>query len=213
MRYLLCCIFALTAYAFTPVSEAKSESEDQEYYTIVALGDSLTEGYTLPRKDAYPAQLERLLQAEGYNVRVINHGIAGDTTAGGRSRIAHTLAEKPDLVILELGPNDFLRGMMPSATRANLEYMLQILSEKRVKTLLVGFKAAPNIGSAYKARFDDIFPELAATYDAALFHDFLEGVAGKAELNLDDGIHPNKEGYAIIAKNLLPQVKAIIDAK
>ncbi len=205
MRFISFLLVTAIAYLFSTASEAKSDS-----YRIVALGNSLTEGYQLSREEAYPAQLESLLKEGGYDVVVINHGISGDTTAGGRSRIDHSLEEKPDLVILELGPNDFLRGIAPSATRNNLEFMLKKLRSAAVDVLLVGFKAAPNIGPAYKEQFDKIFPELAEAYDAVLYMHFLDGVAGDAELNLSDGIHPNKAGYAIVARNLLPYVERFL---
>ncbi len=197
----------LVSYGFALASEAKSDT----YTTIVALGDSLTQGYGLAPEDAYPAQLEALLQAEGYPVRILNYGVSGDTTAGGRSRIAHTIKAAPDIVIVELGPNDFLRGIVPSASKANLEHIVKTLTEADIRVLLVAFKAAPNIGPAFKAQFDQIFPDLAQAYNVPLMYGFLEGVAGDSELNQADGIHPNKEGYAIIVQNMLPYVKAMLE--
>ncbi len=190
-----------------------SEVKSAPLTTIVALGDSLTEGYGLPREDAYPAQLEALLQNEGYAVRMLNHGIAGDTTAGGRSRIQHVLKAEPDLVIVELGPNDFLRGIVPSASKANLESIVKALTAADVRVLLVSFKAAPNIGPAFKAQFDQIFPDLADTYNIPLMYGFLDGVAGDPNLNLADGIHPNRQGYAIVARNVFPYVQRLLEQR
>ncbi len=182
-----------------------------EKVTILALGDSLTEGYQLNKKDAYPAQLERLLKEKGYaGIHILNHGISGDTTAGGRARIQRAIDAAPDIIIVALGPNDFLRGLPPSSTRDNLEYIVKTLTEADIDVILVGFNAAPNIGPVFQEQFDAIFPDLEAAYPITVTYTFLTGVAGDSNLNLDDGIHPNADGYNIVAQNLLPTVKTVI---
>lgn len=209
MIHYLSLLFLLASYGFAHASEAQSTPK-AEPYRIVTFGNSLTEGYQLPREEAYPAQLEALLRAEGHHVEVINHGISGDTTAGGRARIAHSLKTNPDLVIVELGPNDFLRGIMPSSSLSNLDYIITAIKEAGSEVVLVAFNAAPNIGPAFKTQFDAMFPALQRAHSIMLYNDFLLGVAGKPSLNLSDGIHPNKEGYAIVAGNMLPLVKRIM---
>lgn len=185
------------------VLAAEKESESS-VINIVALGDSLTEGYQLTKSQAYPALLEEMLQDKGLSVIVHNQGVSGDTTAGGRARLDFAIAQEPDLVIVELGPNDFLRGLPPMSTRQNLEYIVDTLTARDIDVLLVAFNAAANIGPAYAQAFNSIFPDLAEQYPVTLTYDFLKGVAGQPELNLADGIHPNQQGHQIIAENLLP---------
>lgn len=176
--------------------------------TIVALGDSLTEGYQLNKTDAYPAQLEALLKAKVYEgVKILNHGISGDTTAGGRARTQRVISAQPDIVIMALGPNDFLRGLPPASTHNNLEYIVKKLTEANIRVIVVGFNAAPNMGPEFQRQFDAIFPALKNAYPITLTYRFLDGVAGNLKLNLDDGIHPNASGYSVIAHNLLPIIE------
>jgi acyl-CoA thioesterase-1 len=194
---------------------AKSTSAiaEAEKITIVALGDSLTEGYQLNKTQAYPAQLERLLQEKGRDVRVVNQGISGDTSAGGRARVQRVIDADPNIAIVALGPNDFLRGLPPSSTRANLEHIVKTLTKAGINVILVGFNAAPNIGPVFQERFNSIFSALKEAYPITVTYDFLTGVAGDADLNLDDGIHPNAEGYKIVAQNLLPILENVITQK
>lgn len=178
---------------------------------IVALGDSLTEGYKLTFKQAYPALLEKIFQEKGRNVRIINHGVSGDTTSGGRSRLVFSLKKEPDIVIVELGPNDFLRGLPPMLTRENLESIVKTLTEKNIEVLLIGFKNIHPSYGEYSKQFADIFPYLQEKYDIHVAYNFLENVAGVKELNLEDGIHPNAEGHKIVANNLLPHLEILLD--
>lgn len=174
--------------------------------TILVLGDSLSAGYGLAESDAFPAQLEAALVAQGHSVRVINAGISGDTSAGGAARLEWSLADNPDLVILALGANDALRGLSPAQTRTNLASIITRLQERQTSVLLAGMLAPRNMGEAYYNSFDNIYPELAQEFSVPLYPFFLEGVAGKPELNLADGIHPNVAGIQVMVEGILPLV-------
>lgn len=177
---------------------------------ILAFGDSLTAGYGLDPADGFVPQLEAALRAEGYDVQVLNGGVSGDTTAGGVDRLDWALADKPDLAIVELGANDMLRGVDPAVTRANLDKILARLGQEKIPTLLAGMRAAPNLGPAYAAAFDRIFPDLAKAHDVPLFPFFLDGVATMAALNQRDGIHPNAAGVKAIVERITPAVVELI---
>jgi len=177
---------------------------------VLALGDSLTAGYGLARPASFPVRLAEALRAGGPAVEVTNAGVSGDTTAGGLARLEWALADGPDVVILELGANDGLRGLEPASTFANLDAMLTLLKVADVEVLLTGMKAPPNLGAEYGTEFNAIFPRLAKKHGVALFPFFLEGVATRPELNQEDGIHPNARGVAIIVERILPHVKALI---
>lgn len=181
---------------------------------VLAFGDSLTAGYRLKPNESFPAQLETMLRAEGRNVRVHNAGVSGDTTAGGKARLAwvlNSLKQKPDLAILELGANDMLRGQDPNLTRANLDAMLTEFGKRGIPVVLAGMFSAQNLGVRYLDEFNAIYPDLAKKHDATLYPFFLKGVAFNRPLLLDDGIHPNKAGVALIAKNILPTVRKALD--
>ena len=178
--------------------------------TIVALGDSLTAGYGLPTAAAFPARLEQALTRRGYAVHIVNAGVSGDTVADGGARLDWSIAEGTDAVIVELGANDALRGLDPAVTRAGLQTILQRLRDQHIAILLAGMRAPPNLGADYAWRFDPIFPELAAQFDAALYPFFLEGVAGKPELNQPDGMHPNSAGVEVIVAGILPVVEGLL---
>jgi acyl-CoA thioesterase-1 len=177
---------------------------------ILAFGDSLTSGYGLAEGDSFPAQLEGALRAAGQDVTLINGGVAGDTSAGGLARLDWTLADKPDLVILEFGSNDGLRGLDPAATRKNLAQMLTRLAWLQIPTLLIGMKAPRNLGPDYVAAFDPIYENLAREFRVSLDPFFLDGVAGEPTLNQSDGIHPNAAGVALIVKRIAPEVIALL---
>ena len=169
---------------------------------IVALGTSLTAGYGLEQDEGLTAQLEAKLLKDGFDVIVENAGVSGDTSAGGRERLDWALTNDPELVIVELGGNDVLRGIMPSETRANLEDILRRLSDRQVSVLVTGMLAPPNLGPDYAAEFNPIYKELAEAYEAALYPFILEGVAAEPALNQPDGIHPNADGVAIMVEGL-----------
>jgi len=181
--------------------------------TILAFGDSLFAGYGLNPADSIPAQLERALKAKGHDVRMVNAGVSGDTTADGLARLGWSLADKPDLVLVELGANDALRGLDPDRARANLDRILAQLKAAKIPVLLVGMMAPRNLGSAYAAKFDPIFPELARQYGVPLYPFILDGVALDAGLNQPDGLHPNPKGVAIIVGRMLPVVEQALAAR
>jgi len=179
---------------------------------VLAFGDSLTAGYGLAAADGFTAKLQAALAGKGIEARVINGGVSGDTTAGGLARLDWSLADKPDLVILELGANDALRGLDPATTRANLDAMLQRLRAIGVPVLLAGMRAPPNLGRDFAAAFDPIYPELAAQYGVPLYPFFLDGVAVDPGLTQPDGLHPNAAGVDIIVARLLPTLLPAIAA-
>lgn len=180
---------------------------------ILAFGDSLTSGYGLPDADSFPSQLERALIAAGENVKLVNGGVAGDTSAGGLARLDWTLADKPDLVLLEFGANDGLRGLDPAATRKNIAAMLTRLVQDKIPTLLLGMKAPRNLGADYVTAFDPLYEDLARQFQVPLDPFYLDGVAGDPALNQSDGIHPNAAGVAAIVKRITPEVIALIKAR
>ena len=186
---------------------------------VVALGDSLTQGYGLPQGEGFVPQLQNWLNEQGLDAEVLNAGVSGDTTAGGLSRIDWTLTPDVDAVILALGGNDLLRGIPPATSRANLEAILQKISARNLPVLLVGLPAPNNYGAAFKAEFDAIYPDLAAQYETSLVLDFLGPIAAAAESNRQealsdlmqpDGIHPNAKGVALVVEALGPEVANLI---
>ena len=201
---------ALLATFFGGVFRPPASAADGPIRTIMAFGDSLTSGYGLPPADAFPVKLEAALRARGHAVRVINAGVAGDTTAGGRARLAWMLADKPDAVILELGANDGLRGLDPAETLANLRAIMEQLKAADLPVLLAGMRAPPNLGRDFGAEFDTIFATVALEYDALFYPFFLEGVAARPTLNQNDGIHPNSAGVAIVVERIIPSVEALL---
>ncbi len=182
-----------------------------ERVRILAFGDSLTAGYGLRDEDSFPSQLERALRAAGHPAEVINAGVSGDTTTGGRARLDWALQDDLDLVIVELGANDGLRGIDPELTRANLATILDKLKQRGVAVLLAGMYAPPNLGADFVRRFNRIYPELASEHGVALYPFFLEGVAAVSALNQADGIHPTAEGIGIIVRRILPHVTALLE--
>jgi acyl-CoA thioesterase-1 len=178
--------------------------------SIVALGDSLTAGYGLAPGESFPEQLEAALRGRGHDVTVANAGVSGDTASDGLARLEWSVPAEADIVIVELGANDALRGVDPAVTREALSGILSKLDERGQAALLVGMMAPPNMGSAYAAEFDAIYPELAAEHDVPLYPFFLEGVAAEAALNQGDGIHPTAAGVAKIVQSILPHVEELL---
>jgi acyl-CoA thioesterase-1 len=186
---------------------------DEERPRIVAFGDSLTAGLGVAADEAYPARLQRRLQEEGLRYRVINAGVSGDTTAGGLRRVDWALKSRPEMVILELGANDGLRGLNLQETKANLERIIQRCQDASVTVVLAGMKLPPNYGADYTEGFEGIYPELARRYRLTLIPFFLDGVAGSAALNQADGIHPTSEGYRIITEKVLKTVTPLLHGR
>jgi acyl-CoA thioesterase-1 len=177
---------------------------------MVVLGDSLSAGLGLSGSAAFPARLQKALKAKGIDVDVINAGVSGDTTSGGRDRLDWSVPEGTEAVILELGANDALRGIDPKVTRTALTEILTRLQARRIAVLLCGMVAPPNYGADYSAKFNAIYPDLAKTFSVPLYPFFLEGVATEAKLNQADGLHPTAEGVDTIVKNILPTVEAFL---
>ena len=177
---------------------------------MVVLGDSLTAGLGLPANAAFPAKLQKALEAKGIKVDMINAGVSGDTASGGRERLDWSVPEGTDAVILELGANDALRGTDPAVTRAALSDILSRLKARGIAVLICGMFAPPNYGSDYAARFNAIYPELSKSFGVPLYPFFLEGVAADAKLNQADSMHPTADGVDIIVKNMLPTVEAFV---
>ena len=175
------------------------------------LGDSLTAGYGLPQEAAFPARLEAALKQRGRQVRVVNGGISGDTSMGGLARLDWSLGDHPDLVIVELGANDALRGLSPQQTRNNLNSILSRLRQSGVQVLLTGMKAPRNMGEDFYTTFDQIYPALALQHKVPFYPFFLAGVVGKPELNQADGMHPTSAGVDVIVKRILPLVEETLD--
>ena len=176
----------------------------------MALGDSLTAGFGLPPGKAFPDQLQAALRAKGWDVKVINAGVSGDTAADGLARYEWAVPADADALIVELGANDMLRGIKPEATKATLAAILDKARAAHLPTLLAGMRAARNLGAEYDHEFDAIYPELAAAYGAALYPFFLDGVAAEPKLNQADGLHPNAEGVEVIVQKILPSVEALM---
>jgi len=185
--------------------------------TIVALGDSLTAGFGLPQTEGFVPQLEAWLEARGHNVAIINAGVSGDTTAGGRARADWVLGPEADALILALGGNDLLRGLPPEQARENLRVILETADARPVPVLLAGLPAPLNYGQSYKAEFDAIFPSLANEFDAILFPDFLIGLRNAAAdgipqttLLQSDGLHPTALGISHMVEAIGPHVETLI---
>ena len=178
---------------------------------ILAFGDSLTAGYGVPRGSGYPEQLQRKLDGLGYKYRLVNMGISGDTTSGGRARMKAAIDVMPAVVILELGANDGLRGQPVTEMQANLEEMIAEFQKRGAKVILAGMTLPRNYGAAYVKSFEEVFRSLAKKYNLPLIPFFLEGVAGNPKYTLDDFLHPNAEGYVlvtdIVMKTLQPVLK------
>ncbi len=170
---------------------------------IVLFGDSLMSGYGLDEEFHLSTVLQKSLKEKGFNVKILNASVSGDTTSGGLNRLSWLLeGKKIDIVILCLGANDMLRGISPSLVRKNLSQILKILTEKKITVLLAGMVSQESFGEKYKNEFDKIYPELAKKYKVSFLPFLLDGVALNPELNLTDGKHPNPKGVNLISKNL-----------
>lgn len=188
-----------------------------ETTTILALGDSLTAGYGLPQGDGFVPQLETRLTQDGLDVRVINAGVSGDTSAGGAARLGWILTDEVDVALVALGGNDMLRGISPDDTRRNLSAILTELEAKRIRTLLIGVLASSNFGEGYRTDFENVYQDLAQEFSVDLFPNFLEGIATAGSFSdarrlylQADGLHPNKDGVARIVDKMAPSVVSLV---
>lgn len=183
-----------------------------EKKTILFYGDSLTAGYGLSKEQAFPAIIDRQLNSNADQYKVINAGLSGETTAGGLNRLDWILKESVDIFILELGANDGLRGLPLSQTESNLQQIIDKVKEKNpnVEIIIAGMMVPPNLGEEYTENFKSIYPRLAKKNNASLIPFLLQGVAGDENLNLADGIHPNVEGHKIVANNVLAVMRPLL---
>jgi len=177
--------------------------KDNKERTIICFGDSLTEGYRLPKEDSYPSLLQVKLEEEGYdNYTVINEGISGDTTLDALKRVDKILTQNPDLIILAVGANDGLQREDPLSIESNLRMLVKRILDKNIKLLLVGMEMPINLGLTYRSEFNDIYPKISDEFDLVLVPFMLKDVANYRNLNLDDNIHPNAQGYKIVLDNI-----------
>jgi acyl-CoA thioesterase I len=187
------------------ISSARAEP-----FKIVGFGDSLMAGFGLGPGEGFTDKLQAALRAKGHDVTVANAGVSGDTTSGGLARLDWSVPDGTQLVILELGANDMLRGVAPDIAGKNLDEMMGKLKQRKIAVLLAGMRAAPNLGADYQTAFDAIFPDLAAKYGVPLYPFFLDGVAGQPGLQLEDGLHPNARGVDLMVERILPTVEKAI---
>ncbi len=181
--------------------------------TILAFGDSLTAGYGLGASDAYPALMEQALRDKGFDVKISNAGVSGETTADGLARLDWLLEDPPDIVILEFGANDGLRGLPPEQAEQNLDAMIKGFLDKGTRVLLTGMYAPPNFGPEYAAKFNGMYQRLADKYQVTLYPFFLEGIYGNPAYNQYDGLHPNPKGTREITARLLPWVEKLVQSE
>jgi acyl-CoA thioesterase-1 len=205
-------LLALAWLATALLAPASAQTPGAKPLKVVVLGDSLTAGLGLPASAAFPARLQKALKAKGIHTEMVNAGVSGDTTSGGRDRLDWSVAQGTDAVILELGANDALRGIDPRVTHAALTDILTRLKARGIPVLLCGMVAPPNYGADYAARFNEIYPDLAKTFQVPLYPFFLEGVASDAKLNQADGLHPTADGVDAIVRNIMPTVEAFLGA-
>jgi acyl-CoA thioesterase-1 len=202
-----------TNFSATPPMQPKEAGREEPARSgpvIVALGDSLTAGWNLPQKDAFPAQLEAALRARGKNVTVVNAGVSGDMVSSGLARVDWSIPLDTSAVIIELGANDALLGLDPAATRTTLEKLITHIQKRRLPILLAGMEAPRNLGKEYTDAFRAMYRELAEKHDLVFYPFFLEGVALDEKLSFPDGIHPNAEGVARIVEGILPKVEELL---
>lgn len=186
--------------------------DSENFPTLLFIGDSLTEGYGVPKSDSYPNQLERMLIKSGYpKTKAINGGSSGATTAFGFSLLNFQLSKStPDIVIYALGSNDMLRGVAIQKTKENIQQTIKSLNQKKIPILLLGQRSPPNYGNSYSVQFSKIFEELGSIPGVTLVPFLLKGIAGEASLNISDGIHPNKLGHKKIAERIYTPLNNLI---
>lgn len=192
---------------FSNYGLADSGKSSSSSFKILALGDSLTEGYGVQPAYSYPGQLQAKLDKLGKGHKVINGGVSGSTTASGKSRLKWFLRAKPKIMILALGANDGLRGLKLSESKKNLEDIILMAKEHNILVIMAGMQMPPNYGEDYRRQFKAMFLELATKYELAMIPFLLEGIAGVKSLNIEDGIHPNKAGYALMVDTIMKTLK------
>lgn len=206
VRYRLTNLFSGFLFGVILMNASQGYAEQ----VILAFGDSLTAGFGVDARDSYPARLQRLLVEKGYSYKVVNAGVSGDTSAGGAARIDWVLQHDPEIVILELGANDGLRGLSLSEMRKNLGEIIEACQKKGAKVLLAGMEITPNLGVEYSKEFRESFTQLAKQYKIFLIPFFLENVAARPELTRPDGVHPLAEGYAIVTQTVFQYLEPML---
>ncbi|HEY7365533.1 MAG TPA: arylesterase [Methylomirabilota bacterium] len=204
MRRLLAAALLLAAFGVASPTSARGAG------VIAVLGDSLTAGLGVAAEEAFPALLEARLRREGYDYRVVNAGVSGDTTAGGLRRVDWVLRAKPDVVVVALGANDGLRGQPPAAMRDNLAAIIARLRASGAQVLLAGMLMPPNYGGEYTREFAAVYPEVARRTRVPLMPFLLDGVAAEPRVLQPDGLHPNAAGHQIIAEKLWPYLRPLL---
>lgn len=199
MKTLLFCVLFLFSFSLSAAQKK-----------LLVLGDSLTEGYGIAKAAAFPALLQKKIQASGKDWVVINAGVSGATSASGPSRLKWQLKSKPDMMILALGANDGLRGLPIESTEKNLSQTIEMAQKEKITVVIAGMMLPPNYGADYRKKFEGIYNRLAEKYKTRKIPFLLEGVAAKPELNLDDGIHPNEKGHEIIAEQVFKAIKELL---
>ncbi|MDO1583991.1 arylesterase [Rhizobium oryzicola] len=199
-------VIVIASLALT-ISAARAETPAVQ---LVGFGDSLMAGYQLAPNESYTAQLEAALKAKGLNVTITNAGVSGDTTSAGLSRVDWSIPDGTQGVIVELGANDALRGISPEQTEKNLDAILSRLKERKIPALLAGILAPPNMGGDYAERFNGLYKRLAEKYQVPLYPFFLDGVVLQKDLQLEDGMHPNAKGVAVMVAHSLPVVENFV---
>jgi acyl-CoA thioesterase-1 len=212
---LLITVLLLAGCSEEPQSSVQTKNKEPvkiALKTIVALGDSLTAGFGVDPGESYPALLEKKLQAGGFVYHVVNAGVSGETSSGTLARIDWILTRKPKLVIVGTGANDGLRGISVNVVEENLREIVTQLKENNVVVLLAGMKMVYNLGPEYVTQFNAVYPRIAEEMGVKLIPFFLEGVAARTNLNQEDGVHPNSEGYKIIVENIYPYVVEALES-
>jgi acyl-CoA thioesterase-1 len=203
----------LLGFTAAPISQAEAQTTPAgSAVKLVVLGDSLAAGLGVKPEQSFPARLEAALKAQGRNVAILNQGVSGDTTAGGLDRVDWLLGDKPDIVLIELGANDALRGIDPAVAERNLSAIIEKLKAAGITVWLAGMMAPRNFGPEYVAAFDGLYKRLADKYQVSLYPFILDGVAQDPALNQADGMHPNVRGAQIVADRLLPFAIQNLDA-
>lgn len=196
------------------MSQAAVAAAPARPLVVLAYGDSLTAGYQLPPGQGFAPQLEKALKAKGRKVTVVGAGVSGDTSTQGRARMNWVLTamkQKPDVVVLELGANDMLRGQSPATARTNIDAMVKAFQAKGARVLIAGMRANPTLGARYITQFEGLFPAVAKANGAGLYPFFLDGVTAQRGMLLDDGLHPNQRGVGVIVQRILPAVERELD--
>jgi acyl-CoA thioesterase-1 len=206
---LICILMVFTP--FVMIAKPAFSSQSDEPPSIVVLGDSLVAGYQLPPDTGFPDRLQVALDENGIGAKIIGAGVSGDTTSGGLSRLAWSVPDGTDAVILELGANDALRGLPPRKTAANLENMIQQLLNRNIKVLLIGMLSPPNMGEDYAAAFNPIYASLAEKFEIPLYPFFLEGVMTVDGMTIADGMHPSEKGVDVMVERIFPMVEQLIE--